>query len=315
MVFAVVRFRLPGSVPWPSDSPATELAGSAPGLIAAELLSDTRSPDLVYLATHWTDLRAFQRWAVALARREGAAGPARPVLDRDYRLVFFVDHRTHPKGIVEPAALPVERPELVARFLSESRSAHVLALSRTGVILACNDAVGAALGLPLSKLLGQKIWRFLAEVEAGVLRAALEAEPAPVEPRFRLALVDARGAPLALDCIGTLRADGLVLIGEPVREDELRLQAQFSELNARVAALARENIRKSKALKRALTKLRATLEEMQGARAVWEATASLESSLRDLERSFTRLERTALPPPKPADAWTVSSRAVSLLNA
>jgi heme-degrading monooxygenase HmoA len=297
MLFAVVRFRLPGAAPWRSESPATELAGAAPGLIAAELLSDTRSPDLIYLASHWTDLRAFQRWVGATARRDAGASNGHPALDRDYRLVFFVDHRTHPMGTVEPGTLPVERPELVARFLSESVSAHVLALSRTGVILACNEVVQSALGLPLSRLLGEKIWRFLPKLDADRLHASLEADPGTFEPRFRLSLLDVRGAPLALGCIGTLRADGLVLIGEPEREDERRLQAQIFELNERLSVLARENARKSKALKRTLAKLRATLEEMQGARAVWEATASLEASLRDLERSFTRLERTAVSAP------------------
>jgi PAS domain-containing protein len=305
MIFAVVRFQLPEDGPRRVDSSAAELAGGASGLVSAELMTDTRTPDFVYLGTHWTDLRAFQRWMAQAARRDaaGANGNGRPVLDRDYRQVLFVDHQAHPKGVVEPAALPVERPELVARFLTESRTAHVLVLSRTGAILACNEAVRAALGLPAGKLLGQRIWRYISEIDAGVLRASLEAGPATFDERFRLSLLDVRGAPLTLECLGAMRADGLVIVGEPLREDEVRLQEQLFELNARLTVLARENIRKSKALKRALLKLRSTLEEMQEARAVWEATASLESALRDLERSFTRLERTALPPAKQGDAW------------
>jgi PAS domain-containing protein len=304
MVLAILRFR--GAPAGGARPPATpglaELVGAPPGLVEAEVLTDGKALDAWYLATRWVDLAAFDRWYGAGGRRRGNAGPGRLEPDHSFRLILFLDRSAHPRGSLGAETLAIHRPDLVGRFLAASGSLHFLALSRAGAILACNPAVLSTLGLPAEGVVGRKLSGFLTEPDARRLGEWLDGGPAPAGGSLRLALLDRSGTPLVLACETDLRPDGLVLLGEPLREEESRLRARLDELGARVGLLDRENGRKAKAFRRLHAKLRSALEEMKEARALWEATAMFESTLRDLERSIARLERTdrSRPPVAPA---------------
>jgi hypothetical protein len=297
MLVALLRFHAPGDSDGPGARPPLRVAdvvGPAAGFLGAECLSDAKAPQLIYLATRWTDLRAFQRWHTGKTRRQpqsvaSAPIPDQPILDRGFRLVLFVDRLAHPRGIVDPDTLALYLPELVGRFVAESQSVHFIAVADSGAVLACNSAVTLTLALPASKILGQQLSRFVADPPA-LRRWSTRGTLA--DERLRLDLLDTRGASTALDCRAVARSDGLVILGEPVRDEDRHLQSEFLGLENRLAIMARENVRKGKALRRIHTRLRATLEGMKSARALWEATAMFEATLRDLERSIRRLERT-----------------------
>ncbi|HET7598847.1 MAG TPA: antibiotic biosynthesis monooxygenase, partial [Gemmatimonadales bacterium] len=293
MVLALIRFRIappPARAAGPSSD---DLLGAPPGLLSSEVLSDAKAPELVYLATRWTDLRAFRRWHASATRRRAGGGGAGALLDRGFRVVLFLDRRAHPEGTLAASTLPLESPDLASRFLAASATVHFLALGPSGAVRACNDAVRAALGARPGRLHGQRIWRFLGARDAETVRRWLNGGSGAAPERAPLTLLGPAGRATPLEVHAARRGDALVLLGEPVRADEVPLRGEIAELAASLALARREGARRARAMQRALAKLRGTLHAMQRAHAVWEATAALEAALRELERSFARLERGA----------------------
>lgn len=146
--------------------------------------------------------------------------------------------------------------KLGSYFLT-STTVFLLAFDRSGQILQANDCSVRLLQQPPESLLQASIWSLLTEADGRHLQQRL---PSPagsnIDEPFLLNFVDSHHSPLSLVCRLIAQPDCLWLLGERPAGMEEKLSENLLQLNNQLAVLTRENVRKSRALEKALKELK-----------------------------------------------------------
>lgn len=218
------------------------MVDDAPGFLGMEVLIDHEDAAIFQLLTRWTDKESFERWH---------SGP-----------LHHLAHHGIPKGLKLDAShtmvrtfelLPDEekRPPIadLDRLIARSSSLHWLRASRDGRIAAANPAFTLLLQESPGALAGQSLWDRLTQADAESIQAILKSEIPYSGETLLLNFVDRSQSVHTLRCHLEIRSDGLVLVGEPVGEDERALQQELLEMNNRWALLVRESERNARVLR------------------------------------------------------------------
>lgn len=232
------------------------LVDSARGFLGFETYTDAKDCRVFYLVTRWTDESAFRLWHSSDDHRASHAGiPKGLKLDAAFTEVTLLDRIDGGPGTIALDELAADRAPLLARFLARSNGAKLVVATSDGVIRACNGALAGLLGLSSDAAIGVSIWDFVAtgsrESIEGRLRSTDRAIHEPVLVNFNAATGE-----ISLECEIDVGSDGFVLVGESPGRAGARYDEEMTELNNELAVLTRENIRKSRALERALAELK-----------------------------------------------------------
>lgn len=141
-------------------------------------------------------------------------------------------------------------PHVHRSLAARLRTLHVLRLSPTGIVEACNAATTDNLGIPSSDLVGAPLRTVLTAADGGRLEAALRVRGFHEEPLL-LNFCDAQHVPYTLLCHLEVDDRGVTLVGEPSLQRDRRDQRQLLDVTADLALLARERAQAERLLRAA----------------------------------------------------------------
>jgi signal transduction histidine kinase len=166
----------------------------------------------------------------------------------------------------------------VASFLAHSDVVHILVAEADGRIRFVSRALATSLHAPAASLVGLQAWSVLAEADAVQLREWMASGSGPSQQVRLLNFVDAARHPFTLRGRVEVGGDGFAFAGEPPVVEDARSHGELARLNSEMAALSRENVRKSRALEKALLELKkaqALLVHQEKMAAVGQMTAGV----------------------------------------
>jgi heme-degrading monooxygenase HmoA len=244
MIVAMSRFRVANGMEAEvrrAFEARPRLVDGVPGFLGLEVFTDSREPGLFVLQTRWSDEPSFRAWH----RSEAHA--------RSHRLIprgLELDPSETEVRVLEPIPTgPVPERELataeaawvLARALASSEALAVVSAQRDGTIRWANRAFEQAVGVADAQLAGHPVSEWLTAPDAARLGALLA--PGARQERTRLNFASAAGVVVTLACTVSVRASSLLVVGEPVVQDERSLQRHLLSLNDELAASLRENTR------------------------------------------------------------------------
>lgn len=150
---------------------------------------------------------------------------------------------------------------LLSSFFAASAVVHLAILNGTGEILYANKTLAEALKVPENELAGKNFKDYLTEPDGESLAKFLTIARCPPKG-FLLNIVDREQIPHSLHFVIESLTEGVLLLGEPPRDDNQSLQEELIQLNNQLSVLSRENVRKGRELSRALADLKKTQSMM-----------------------------------------------------
>ena len=147
-----------------------------------------------------------------------------------------------------------------SRFLEGGTSVFSVALGPDGTVLSANPALEDRAGRPLA---GESLGELLVEPDAAMLRQVLENDEDVGDQPVLLNFNGPRDEPFTLRCWWGRAGPALRLLGEPPERPEGESASALLRLNNELAALSRENLRKSRELETARERLAETLRELK----------------------------------------------------
>jgi len=222
-----------------------------------------------YLVTRWTDADSYRAWHSSPEHRDSHAFiPKGLKLDPEFTKVVVLDRIPSTASSTEWDELVADAAPSVAACLSDSRALHVVVAGLDGTVRLCSRAVAERLEVSRSELEGSSLWSWLTEPDARRLRDAVEgADRAALREDLIVNFVGSRNSAYSLRCRVDVQPDSLLLIGEPLLEQEHRMQEDLLALNNQMATIGRENARQRKHLAEANARLEKALEELE--RSYW----------------------------------------------
>ncbi len=268
MILAISRFRVANGMEGEVKEAffnRPHLVDSVPAFLGMETFTDADDPTIFYLVTRWTDVDSFRSWhGSADHRLSHKFIPKGLKLDPEFTKVTILDRLAEPNRVPEFEEAVTDSSLLIAKYLDQTRNVYFIALSRVGVILACNQILAERLQKKRDELIGRNISEVLTDESAAFLHRRAEGPvKAEQEKSILLNLVDAHSHPFTIECTLDVRPDGVVILGAPPVEKEQALQVELIELNNQFSVLIRENERQSKALKKVHDELEKAHEELR----------------------------------------------------
>jgi heme-degrading monooxygenase HmoA/uncharacterized protein YlaN (UPF0358 family) len=235
----------------------------APGFLGMEILLLPSDPRAIYALTRWTDEKSLQRWRTCKAGRRSPWGAAKrcegnPVFE-ELVLTRFVGATEAPHDIEQIAA---DSTALLAHYLIESRTTHLVASALDGTIRACNWRFADSLKAPADTLPGSPIWAYMRDEDRATLRHLLLGSGRDLSAKFLLDFMNADGVPFTLQVQMHRQPEHFVLIGEPCLLSDEALDQRMAALNGELETVTRENLRKTRELEKVRAELDKTLSEL-----------------------------------------------------
>lgn len=236
------------------------LVEAIPGFLGLETFTDNQDASLFYLLTRWTDGESFRRWHSGPDHQQSHKGiPKGLKLDPSFTEVRVLG-RLPVAATFMRSDVARDSASLISNFLDRSTTVVWVRVRSDGIIVSCNPAFAKMLGR--DSLEGASIWLLLTDPDADNLRHLIQEYAGAPFQECALNFVDREGVRFTLHCNIHVQPEWFALIGEPVREDEARLQCELMGLNNRLAVELRENDRNSKALRLANARLEQALIEL-----------------------------------------------------
>lgn len=211
-----------------------------PGFLWLEVFIDRADASIFYLVTRWTDAESFETWHGSAAHREShALIPKGLKLDPAWTQVLQLVRLEETMGPPLTETL-TDAALLVGSYIAASDTTSVFALTRDGVIRACNGA-GCRLD-PREPLAGRALTDFMPHPDALRLRDLL-ATPGRTTQPVRFNFAGPRTPVFTLDCWVDVQPDGAVLLGHPPARRDQQLQDELMAINQELAVLSRERSR------------------------------------------------------------------------
>lgn len=147
-------------------------------------------------------------------------------------------------------------------FITSSKIIHLAQFNRDGVILFVNNSLAAVLKVPPEIMSGMKFSGFLTEADKITFARRLAAKEFFQNEELLMNLVDVDQIPHTIRCRFAPAGEGVLLLGEPLLDNNQLLQEELLQLNNQLAVLSRENIRKGRELAKTVKKLEETYEQL-----------------------------------------------------
>lgn len=144
----------------------------------------------------------------------------------------------------------------LGNFFLTSTTLFLLAFERSGRIVLANDCCSRLLQQSAESLLYASVWSLLTEVDVRHLQQRLSCPGGSNHEPFLLNFVNSQHSPISLVCRLIEQSDCILLLGEHPSGMEEKLSENLLQLNNQLAVLTRENVRKSRALEKALKELK-----------------------------------------------------------
>lgn len=219
MILAISRFKVINGLEQEVEEAffnRPHLVDNAHGFLGMETFTLAADPSIFYLLTRWTDSASFRQWHSSEAHRVSHKGIPRGLrLDPSFTEVLVLNRINEPHGPYTLEEVAADRAPLFAKYLSDTRTTHVIIADLCGVIKACNPLVADYLKLPAHELSGQKIWDYVTAENIPLIKERIEAGTCNGGDSFLINFVDTNGVPYALKCHLDIQPDGFALIGEP----------------------------------------------------------------------------------------------------
>ena len=238
------------------------LVDNTPGFLGLEVFTEAADRSVFYLVTRWSDVESFQDWHSSPAHQKSHRFiPKGLKLDASFTQITYLERISAGEQVlgVESA---LDAAPVLAQFVERSSAVHWIRAALDGAIIANNAAVSALAGRSDGTLAGTSVYTLLTGPDAALLRTIVEVRTRVPDQRHLFNFVGSSGHPRTLACHVDVQPDGILIIGEPVQNDEAKLGQELMDLNNRLAVLVRENERKAKALAAANRKLESTLQEL-----------------------------------------------------
>ncbi len=275
MILAISRFRVANGMEAEVRDAFVHrphMVDSVPGFLGMETFTGREDPTVFYLVTRWRDSSSFQRWHHSSAHQQSHRFiPKGLKLDSTYTQLLELDRIDAPDAPRGLECLAVDSAPLLAGFLRDSATVHLIAAAPDGTILTSNAAFASGVGRAADKVTGSLLWDHLVAADADTLRRAIERDEGAVAATMVLNFVGPNTTPYSMLCRIDVQPDGIVIVGEPPTKKAEKLQEELLHLNNELATLSRENVRRKRELEKALVKLK----EMQSMLVHQEKMASL----------------------------------------
>lgn len=145
-------------------------------------------------------------------------------------------------------AMPDFEADACRACASRLRALHILRLSPSGIVEACNAAAAHHLGVPASALVGQPVSQRLTVLDGERLMAELGVQGRREAPLL-LNFCDVYHMPYTLMCYLDVDAHGATLVAEPPLGCDRRDQRLLLDVTQELALLSRERVRAEYALR------------------------------------------------------------------
>jgi signal transduction histidine kinase len=152
--------------------------------------------------------------------------------------------------------LTADSAPLLAKFLRDSTTVHLIAAGPDGTILTSNAAFASGVGRAPGEVAGSLLWDYLVAADADAVRRAIARDEGAVASTTVLNFVGRNAGPYSMLCRIDVQPDGIVIVGEPPTKKAEKLQEELLELNNELATMSRENVRRKRELEKAMVKLK-----------------------------------------------------------
>ncbi|MEO8255874.1 MAG: ATP-binding protein [Acidobacteriota bacterium] len=232
------------------------IVDGVPGFLGMETFTGREDPTVFYLVTRWSDSSSFQRWHHSPAHHQSHRFmPKGLKLDPAYTQLLELDRIDAPAAPKGMECLTADSAPLLAKFLRDSGTVHLIAAAPDGTILTSNAAFATGVGRTTDEVTGSLLWDYLVVADADTLRRAIAGDEGAVAATTVLNFVGPN-APYSMLCRIDVQPDGIVIVGEPPTRKAEKLQDELLQLNNDLATLSRENVRRKRELEKALVKLK-----------------------------------------------------------
>ena len=240
------------------------LVDHAPGFLGMEVFTDPADPAVFCLVTRWADPASFDTWHESEAHRlSHKYMPKGLKLVPGFTQVSRLERLPGGDGPLPIEEVAADAAPVVARYLTASRTVHLLVAAPDGTIRSANPAMAASLGVPEAELVGRPVWGLLTDHDAALLRHRAGRGDRNYEEPLLLNFVDASHSPFTLECRCDVQPGYFVLVGEPPGVTAGAAHEDWLGMNNQLAVLARENARQNKELQQAKRELEAALSDLR----------------------------------------------------
>jgi signal transduction histidine kinase/heme-degrading monooxygenase HmoA len=260
MILALSRFKVANNMALEvrvAFQQRPHLVDDVPGFLGMEVFTEEKEDSSFYLVTRWTDPESYTAWHSSPAHHKSHSGiPKGLKLDPSFTQISILE-RIPPSNRRDNLERAVaDAAPLIASYLGSASASHFLLCGADGTIEACSKACAGALKVDADALLGRPIWDYLTAVDAQSLRDQLDSGKRLLQEKRLINFVDKDLAPYSIEAHIDVQPGYFVIIGERPLRQEASLQEEMLRLNNELATLSRENIRKSRALEKALAELK-----------------------------------------------------------
>jgi signal transduction histidine kinase/heme-degrading monooxygenase HmoA len=260
MILAVSRFRVANGM----EAAVREafvrrphMVDGVPGFLGMETFTGREDPTIFYLVTRWSDSSSFQRWHHSPGHHQSHRFiPKGLKLDSSYTQLLELDRIDAPVAPKGMECLTADSAPLLAKFLRDSTTVHLIAAGADGTILTSNAAFASGVGRAPGEVAGSLLWDYLVAADADAVRRAIARDEGAVASTTVLNFVGRNAGPYSMLCRIDVQPDGIVIVGEPPTKKAEKLQEELLELNNELATMSRENVRRKRELEKAMVKLK-----------------------------------------------------------
>jgi heme-degrading monooxygenase HmoA len=262
MILTVSRFNAAIGVDLVTEalSKRAYLADNAPGFLGMSAFTDSTGGSVICLVTKWTDAASFHAWYDSSARRADA-GISIALEDAFTDATMLESVAGHDESLSSVQRALGSTP-ILSTFLEQSRSVHLIAMSLDGTIRSFNETAALQLKVPASQLNGLKIWSYLNEEDATRLWRRVQSGVNGPDEKLLINFVDAEHFSYTLECRLDVQHDHFTLLGELPEGGDKLLREHLLQFRNSVAALTRENGRKSAELEKSRSELEKALKDL-----------------------------------------------------
>lgn len=216
--------------------------------LGATEVPDPRRPDVQVLCTRWSSRPAYERWAAAARLHANRRRDTHlEHILANARLLDLADQPTMPAAR-GAELLTLDEFPMVREFLEQSQAVAVVLVGRGGRILAGNAAFAAFAGLEPEQAAGMRLDAWLVPEDAARVRSWVSEGVAGAASSMTAR--HANGTRCTLIVRGWAHPAGILLLGEPDRAEQARIEAELHAITTELAAQAREQAVRARATPR-----------------------------------------------------------------
>lgn len=231
MILALSRFRVANAMDGEvrtAFAARPRMVDQVRGFLGLEVFTDVSDPSVFHLVTRWTDRESFEAWHASDNHRASHAFiPKGLKLDAAFTRVEVVERLFEQAPAAAMEHQMRDAAPVMARHVTAARGLYLIVTAADGTIQLANGAVAERLGVSPEELRGRTLSSCLVGHDAERIETLAAAGQRDLEAVL-LNFVGSDQSPFTVRATIDVQPDGLVLVAEPLAENEGPLSSSCS---------------------------------------------------------------------------------------